>query len=458
MVHQDNCMLNKSDFCGKIILPGSVAYEKARQEWNRSIQKFPVAIAYCRSAYEICRALYWAKRHGLTVRIRSGGHNYEGFSVGNSALVIDTSCMKNAVIDVQNQCVRIGGGVDNRQLYQLVGSEGYPFPSGTCPSVCASGLTLGGGWGLSSRLFGLTCDSLLEIEMVDVRGRLIKANRQCHPNLFWASCGGGGGNFGVITSLSYRLLARLFDVTFVNIEYPQVSQDTAVEYLDTWQQWLENADVRITPLSRIFNSAEKGRGIFLRGIFYGTPAEAQQELEPFLNITGAELTIQAMTFLEAASIAASVYPPYELFRFAGRFVYEKYTKDELARIVSLISTRSQGADDASLALYALGGKVSERTPFETAFYYRGARYIMGIETVWQNPADEQQNLAWLRPRYAYLESISFGSYINFPYLGTSRYMDAYYGENARRLIKIKQQYDPCNLFCFPQSIRSYQFW
>lgn len=445
--------MEKRDFCGKIILPGSPWYDTARQEWNRSIQKFPAAIIYCTNEEDVRKGIHYAKRHGLPVRVRSGGHNYEGFSVGNRALVIDTSCMKDAEIDTERGTAEIGGGVNNRELYELTGAEGYPFPSGTCPTVGASGITLGGGWGYSARMFGLTCDSLLEVKMVDARERLLTASGTELPSLFWASRGGGGGNFGVVTSLTYRLPPKFFDVTLVEIEYHDASERTAVEFFSEWQSWLEEGDRRFSPGSRIFNSEEEGMGVFMRGIFYGTPEEAVESLRPFLEIDSALSRFTPLTFTEAIEEIESLYPPFELFRFAGRFVFEKYSRDTIRKIIRMVKTRAQGSVYASVALYALGGKVGEIPPEGTAFFYRGAKYIMGIETVWEDPKFEKFNLEWIQPRFEYLESITCGSYINFPYLRTPDYMEAYYGGNARRLRKIKSIYDPHNIFLFPQSIR-----
>lgn len=438
-------------FCGKIILPDNPLYDTARQEYNRSIQRYPGAIAYCRSVEDIRRAVCWARKHGVTVRIRSGGHNYQGFSVGNGILVIDVSCLKEKSIDTQRGTVRIGSGVNNGELYALVGERGYPFPSGTCPTVGAAGLTLGGGWGLSARMFGLTCDSLLSIEMVDANGDLIKAGRSLHPSLFWASRGGGGGNFGVVTALSYRLPPRFFEVTLVNITYPRASGKTAERLLCTWQDWLATADNRFTPQSRIYHTPE-GMNMTLRGIYYGDPYAAYRALKPFLRIPGAQEDLRATTFWEAAQAVAETYPPYQRFRFIGRFVYERYSACQIETIVSLIRQRPAGGT-VSLALYALGGRVRDIAPTETAFFYRDAHYILGLEADWERPADADESILWLRTRAPYLRSITRGSYVNFPYQPIPCYMNAYYGGNACRLRCVKRRYDPCDLFRFPQGIR-----
>lgn len=441
------------DSCNQVILPCSLNYNQARQIFNQSIQKYPAAIVYCENESDVAMAVSYARHHGLKVRVRSGGHNYEGFCVGNGVFVIDTSLLKSSSINEKYGTVRIGSGVNNEQLYGFLGKHGYPFPSGTCPTVGASGLTQGGGWGHSARMFGLACDRLLEVEIVDAEGNLIVANKKCHPDLFWAVRGGGGGNFGVVTSLKYSLPPKLFDVTYVDVRYSQVDETTAEHFFNVWQQWLAVEDNRFTPNSRIFNSAEEGMGIFLRGFFYGTPEQAEEAIRPFLEIKGATASLKRVTFLEATQIDASFYPPSERFRFAGRFAYGDFSENQIKDIIHLVKKRAGGATFASVALYALGGRVRDIAPRDTAFFYRGANYIIGIETVWDDPSAKLQSLLWLFTRFKYLQSVTFGSYVNFPYLCTNNYMKAYYGENANRLMCVKRQYDPCNLFRFPQSIR-----
>lgn len=193
--------------------------------------------------------------------------------------------------------------------------------------------------------------------------------------------------------------------------------------------------------------------IFLRGFFYGTPDEASETVQPFTNIHGAQATFRYVTFFEATQIDASIYPASETFRFAGRISCSNYSDSQIETLLQLIKKRACGSVFASIALYALGGRVRNTAPCDTAFYYRNADYIIGLETVWESPADQEDNTAWLHSRYGCLRSLTMGSYINFPYLHTDDYMNAYYGDNAERLICIKKQYDPCNLFCFAQSVK-----
>ncbi len=437
----------------EILLPSSPGYGQARQIYNRSIQRFPAAIVYCETERDVAFAVCEAKRRGCTVRVRGGGHNYEGFCIGDNVVVLDMRRMNHSAIDPARSVVRVGAGIRNAALYELVGAAGYPFPSGTCPTVGAAGLTQGGGWGMSARMFGLTCDSLIGARLIDANGQLHCVSETSEPDLFFALRGGGGGNFGVVTALTYKLPPKLFAVTYVNITASSMPLENGVAVFSRFQAWLKQQDFRFTPLCRIFNSETLGYGFFVRGIYYGTQAQAETSLAPFLTLPGITVTMQEATFLDAIRMVEQGYPPYEKFRDAGRFAPCVLQEEEMRRIVLLIAERAPGTAYASIGLFGLGGRVREVAPRETAFFYRDAPYIIDLETRWEHNAAEPAALAWMQPRYSYLQSITPGAYINFPSLLNRDYMQAYYGGNAARLLRIKQRYDPTQLFCFPQSIR-----
>ena len=438
---------------GVLVTPRSKQqYEQARQEWNRAIQKFPMAIIYCFTVKDVSNAVCWARQNNVGIRIRSGGHNYEGFSTGNHILVIDVSPMKQISIDEANNTLYIQSGVRNSELYNYVGERGYPFPGGTCPTVGVAGYVMGGGWGYSSRYLGLGCDSLLELEMVNYQGDIIKANAQHNPDLFWASKGGGGGNFGVVTKMTFRLPAKVDRVTLIEFRYYYPSEDTMTAFLDNWQKWLIGLDNRMTINASLFNSAEEGMGIFGRGLYFGPFEEVEGLLELLFPEGFRFVHLRELTFLEAMQIIEESYPEYEKFQSTGRFVNRQYSQTEIQNIVGLISQRAEGSVYTAITVYALGGKVAAVGKRDTAFYYRDAAYIMGIQTVWENNWYKRGNRYWLYEKFQYLKSITNGSYINFPYRFLTNYAREYYGENARMLQQINFWYDPMNVFRFPQAI------
>ena len=422
---------------GEVITPENPYYHEARQEWNRAIQRFPLAIAYCYEKVDVSNAVLWARHHGVSVRIRSGGHNYEGFSTGDCVLVIDISNLNK--MELSGDVLVVGGGVTNQQIYHFVSPMGYPFPGGTCPTVGVSGLASGGGWGLSCRLLGLACDSLMELELIDACGRLLKASRSENSDLYWACRGAGGGNFGVIVSMVFRLPPKVDKVTFFQFYYPDTDLNKQARYLSVWQNWLHDLDKRMSLQSNVYRAEGEGYAISGRGIFYGTEAEAQSLLEPIVSLGGCRQELEYLTFYEAITKIGSVYPSSEMFQSTGRFVVKDLSPSEIPRVAALIREVPKGSVYSSLSLYALGGQVSELCPGATAFFYRGASYILLIQSVWENPQYARINREWLNRQFQYVKSVTQGSYVNFPYSLLSDYLEEYYGDNACWLKYVKMK-------------------
>lgn len=451
--------MNTTFLCGlsgRIVIPPDASYNDDRQDWNHAIQQYPAVINYCQTAKDVSNAVTWSRKNKIPLRIRNGGHNYEGYSNGNCVLVIDISEMKEIELDEQSQSVRVQGGVTNHQLYEFAASKGYPFPGGTCPTVGVAGYSLGGGWGLSCRYFGLGCDSIIEIELVNYEGLIIKANSKYNEDLFWACRGAGGGNFGVIVSITFKLPPRVQNVTLIEIDYRHADTQMQELFLNTWQEWLHNADKRITLISRIYNSDTDGLSMLVRGIFYGGPEEAANQVQSFLDLKGAVADIRYMSFLEAVNIIGNSYPSFEKFQSASRFVYRDFSPGEISTITGLIQKRPKGSVYAGLSMYALGGRVAETDVDDTAFFYRKAHYIIWLESIWEDNRFASVNSKWINQQFQCLLPLTTGSYVNFPYAKLCCYKCEYYGAHTEYLKKIKQLYDPLNVFTFPQGLGSCQ--
>ncbi|WP_338780288.1 FAD-dependent oxidoreductase [Metabacillus sp. FJAT-52054] len=445
--------LDLNGLTGEVVTRKNAEYEEARQEWNRAIQKFPLVIVYASSVQDVSNAVRWAVKHRIDLRIRSGSHHYEGYSTGNHVLVLDVSRLSSIKLDATANTLTAGGGVKNEQIYEFAGKRGYPFPGGTCPTVGVSGYVLGGGWGYSSRYFGLGCDSLIGLELINAEGDLIKASKRENKDLFWACKGAGGGNFGVVVSMTFRLPPKIRTVTLVQLYRPDASPAIMEQFLLTWQKWLPRADRKITISTTLYDSAAEGMAIFGRGFYYGAADEAKRILSPFAKISGMELSAEEKPFLEAVREVEKSYPSSEKFKSTGRFVFKTYTSDEIRTLVELIQNKPPGSIFAGLTVYALGGKVQEVKPNETAFYYRNARYIAGIQSVWEEDRYASVNQRWVVQRFRILESLTEGSFVNFPISELPNYETAYYGANAERLREVNDRYDPSRVFQFPQAIR-----
>jgi hypothetical protein len=440
------CILEREGLTGKVIWPFDPEYDRARQEYNRDINAYPAVIVYCFNNQDVMNAICWSHKNRVRLRIRSGGHNYNGYSTGNGKLVIDTTLMNHIDIDPAAEVVKVQAGTRLGKLYDDLYQYGYAFPGGTCPTVAIAGLVLGGGIGLSSRYLGLTCDSLVGAEMVNAKGDLLTANRECNPDLFWALRGAGGGNYGVVTSFTFALKKQIDKITLIQLKWDH-NKPARLQFLSVWQEWLADLDPRMSAFGRVYQ-----QGVFFFAFFYGLPGDAAEILEPILDISGLTLkSIEYVDFIEAVNTIAAIYPPSDKFVDTGRFVYRHLTQNELENIIKKLD-QAPSAQDSLIKVYSLGGAVSAVNAAHTAFYYRTAQYIMDISSSWEEDVAALINKAWVAKGFAYIKKLTCGSYINFPYRKLTDYLRAYYGEHVKLLRSIKDRYDPCNVFSFPQSI------
>lgn len=450
----------KTDFAklkGKVITKDDFEYEEERKGWNRGINKYPSSIVFCKCEDEVVNAIIFAKENNIKFKIRSGRHHYEGFSNGNDIMVIDISQMNQIYIDEKNKVVTIEGGVRNRELYEAVCKEGYPFPGGGCPTVGVVGFTLGGGWGYSSRLLGLGIDNLLEVNIINYKGEKITANNTENSDLFWALKGCGGGNFGVVTSMKFKISEKLYNATVINIDYPNLSIEEKAKIFKLWQNEFRNMDRRINLKTAIYNSKHKGTGVKITGIFYGNEKEAMEVLKEFKNIEiESDFNLEYTTVLEANRIIQDSHPDYEKYKSSGRFIFRDYSEEEIVKIVDIISDMPEESEYVAVSLYGLGGAIkdlSKESKESGSFYYRDAEAIMGFQIVWEEQKYAQNNIKWMLDGFNIIKGLTKGSFINFPLKELDNYEDEYYGEFKETLREIKRKYDPSNVFKFEQSIK-----
>ncbi|EJT5922752.1 FAD-binding oxidoreductase [Clostridium perfringens] len=448
--------MEKVDFSkltGDLVTRENIEYEKSIESWNRAIKKYPLGIVFCNNIDDVKNALEWAKENNIPFRIRVGRHNYEGYSIGNDVLVIDLSKMNNIIIDEENMKVTIEGGVKNEEIYEALGVLGYPFPGGGCPTVGVVGFALGGGWGYSSRLLGLGCDNLLEVKFINSKGKIVIANEYDNSDLFWATKGCGGGNFGVVISMTFKIPQKIEMATLIDIDYPNAEKEELVYVIRTLQKKFKNLDRRMNLKTAIYNSKDKGIGVKITGLFYGHKEEANEILLPFKLPTRVNFNLSYMRVLEANRKIEYSHPPYEKYKSTGRFVFRDYDNSEIEKLIDIVSNRAEGAYYTAISFYGLGGAVKDVHKNSSAFYYRDARFIMGIQSVWEDDIFAEENIKWIKNNFKYIESITTGSFINFPFKDLKDYEEEYYGENKDKLREIRKKYDENRFFAFEQGIK-----
>ncbi|MGL4337702.1 MAG: FAD-binding protein [Turicibacter sp.] len=450
--------MKKYDFnflTGNVVTKQDEKYDEATLHWNRAIEKRPLAFVFCQNVADVKNAIQWCKENNLIFKIRSGRHHYEGLSTGDDIIVIDVSGLNKIEINEEQNTVSIQGGVRNRELYEALGEKGYPFPGGGCPTVGVAGFTIGGGWGYSSRLFGLGCDNLIEIEVIDYKGDTLIANATQNIDLFWALRGSGGQNFGIAVRLTYKLPPKLNQGCLINFDYLQLDKTKITDLVLTYQDYFKTLDRRMNLKIGIYNSAQKGQGVRITGLFYGNKAEAIDNLKPLIQFVDDKtiFTIDEMSILEANREIQDSHPDYENYKSSGRFMMRDLTEDDIKMFLELIENRAQGAYYTAVSLYGMGGAVADVEVDATSFYYREARFILGFQSVWEDNSFAPANVEWFLSKFEHLKAITQGAFINFPLTEMDNYMEEYYGKNAKRLQQVREIYDPFKVFDFEQGIQ-----
>ncbi|GGK64555.1 FAD-binding oxidoreductase [Sphaerisporangium melleum] len=444
---------------GRLIRPGDAAYDTARRLYNPGFDGIrPSGVAYCAEPGDVAECLTFARRFGVPVTSRSGGHSYAGWSTG-TGLVLDVSPM-NTVQASSGRAV-VGAGAKLVDVYDRLAARGVGIPAGSCPTVGIAGLTLGGGIGVLSRKYGLTCDVLESLRVVTADGKVRTCDAHHEPDLYWASRGGGGGNFGVAVSFTFRTF-KAGDLVLFFLHWPWSRARKAIA---AWQAWAPSAPDALW--SNLHLSQDPGRELQIGGTYTGSRAECERLLEPLIAKIGSAPSSRYITrtsyqhamMVEAGCSGRTVSQchlpgslpgqtrdgtfPRDSFSAKSHMAYRPLSASGIATLVDQVGRPGRHA----VLLDALGGAVGRVRPDATAFPHRGALFSV------QYYAHRSGAAAWLRGAHGAMAP-HFGdhAYVNYIDPALSGWRQAYYGGNAARLAKVKAAYDPGRLFRFPQAV------
>ena len=438
-------MINIEGLTGCVVLPDSPCYDEARRDYNARFNKFPLIIVYCYVTQDVINAILWVRKYRLPFRIRCGGHSYEAFSLVDGGLIIDISGLQKLQVHTKNLTMKVGAGFRPTQLYEILWQRRLTVPSGTCPTVGISGLALGGGYGLLSRPFGMTCDNLIEAEMVMADGKLVRASRDQHSDLFWACRGGGGGNFGIMTSFTFRL-HPIENISRYKMTWDFSNLKNVVRY---WQKWAPNADPRMTSLLAL--PAQNLGDLRSNGIFIGSEQELREMMHPMQEATQPKtVEFYSTTWIETARLFAGIPLKQEKFKNSSAYVYELLTDEALDVMIHHLQTAPGNGN--VIAFEACGGLINEVPAAATAFVHRDALFLIQYQSYWNQDVEAEENIDWIEQFRKSMLPYTRGAYRNYCDTLIEDWPTAYYGENLAKLKEVKQRYDPENLFRFEQSI------
>lgn len=440
----------KFKLTGHIVIPGDCQYSAARKEFNTFFNRYPCVIVFAQTTQDVATAVLWARDKDVPLRIRSGRHNYEGLSVVDNGIVIDVSEMKRVNVDRKSGTVTVQTGLRDFQMAEVLGAQGLVVPPGLCPTTGIAGFTLGGGQSSLSRPWGLAIDSLLEAEMVDANGCVLRANADHNADLFWALRGGGNGNFGVCTSFKFRT-HEIDTVAYAAINW---NLKDLKPVLQTWQEYtIPGSDDRLTPLLTIASGQQSL--LMMQGIFLGSAEELRRLLKPLLRAgSPQEVTIENIPWLVAAARIGATQPDTpEPFKSVGPFVNELLPDEGIDIIRRFIS--EPPTSSVSVFFHGLGGAVAEIPNEATAYFYRKALSNMSFFATWNKPEGAARGIRWVEDFRRAMRPFTYGVYVNTQDLSIRNWPEEYYGGNFKRLTTVKAKYDPENVFRFPQSIPPY---
>ena len=462
---------------GRLDRPGERGYGTARRLFDPRFDDIrPAGVAYCRAPADISACLDFARRFGVRVAARAGGHSYGGWS-STTGLVIDVTQMSSFRLGSGSRTVRVGAGTLLVDLYGKLSAHGLAVPGGSCPTVGVAGLALGGGVGVVGRSLGLTCDNIESVQMVTADGAVIECSSGSNSEEFWA-CRGGGGSFGVATAFTFRT-HQIGQVVLFYLQWPW---SQAARVISGWQSWapfapdelwsylhLAAAPGGLTPVITVGGTclgSVPATETLLSRLYaaVGTaPASPFVREEPYLSAMLVEAGCASLSVPECH--LPSQEPAGRLTRQPQLAKSDFYTRPLPGRGISELLAgveRLQGVAGApgaagGIALDALGGAINRVSPAATAFVHRDALFLAQYTTDWNSAgagaAGVAAQAAWLRSFYASMRPYASGqAYQNYADPELPNWRQAYYGANYPRLQQVKAACDPHDTFRFPQSV------
>jgi FAD/FMN-containing dehydrogenase len=446
----------KASLRGALIQPDDEGYDEARKAYNAMIDKYPRMIVRCADVADVVSCVNFAREYGVLLAVRGGGHSASGLGVVDDGLVIDLSRMRGVRVDPQVRTVRVEGGATLGDVDHAAHAFGLAVPAGIVSTTGIGGLTLGGGQGYLTRKYGLSIDNLLEADLVLADGSLVKASKDEHEDLFWA-IRGGGGNFGVVTSFLFR--AHPVHTVYAGPTLWHMEQ--AEEVLRWYRQFIPQAPEDLCGLFAFLvvppgpPFPEHLHGKTMCGVVWcyaGPLEEAEEAFRPIRQFSPPALDLAGpMPLPTLNSLFDPLVPPGLQQYWTGDFFNE--LSDEAIALHVKYGEKTPTMLSTTL-FFPIDGAVHRVGKNDTAWSYREATWSATINGVDPDPANNERIISWTREYFEALHPYSAGgAYVNFMMDEGQERIKATYRDNFERLVAIKNEYDPTNLFHVNQNIR-----
>jgi FAD/FMN-containing dehydrogenase len=432
----------------------SIEAVAARDVFNAMHASRPDEVVSCSTADDVAAAIKRAREENLRVAVRGGGHSIAGLSAIEGGMLIDLAPMNSVQVDPERRLAKVGGGALWSDVDQATQAHGLATPGGVVSDTGVAGLTLGGGYGWLRRKHGLSSDNVVEAEVVTADGQVLTASADENPDLYWA-IRGGGGNFGIVTSFTFALHPVGPEVAFSATFYPI---EEYAEVLRGWRDYVEQAPDEVTtvcvgitfPANPELPEAIHDRPVVIvGGVFVGDVDEGLKITAPLRELGTPLFDMSGPTpFVGVQTGFDPLFPRGEL-----RAYWKSQYLDELSDGAIETIAAKAGERPAPMTLmnvFAMGGAIARVGEEETAFATRKPLYMVSIDGMWSDAADDDANVAWVRDAWNAVKEFGTGEvYLNFtgradeaPDAG----VDSALGRNMARLAEIKAKYDPDNFF------------
>jgi len=445
---------------GRVVTPNDVGYDADRQESNPAFQEYPYVIAYCASWNDVYTCLQWAQGLGRPFVCRSGGHSTSGYSVMSDRLVIDVSGLNAVDVAPDRATVRVGAGCAFETFNKALDAYGLHVPGGICPDVCVAGYMQGGGFGFTSRQFGMNCDVVVAARVMLADGAVVTASAEQNAPLFWALRGGTGGNFGVLLDVTYRAVPLGpvwgYGIAWDLADAPQVLVALQQGYMR------HGASPQLGYMVAIGrNESETGPGaLMVRSLYTGTRADGLAQLAPLMAVgrphvqfdqTGSYLNIHEAVV--ASGTVPVPMPPEGVKEVKqGGYIARPLGVADWQKVVDYHARMAQ-LPYGLTSVEPYGGAIGAVPPLKTAFIHRDVDMNFFVDSFWRADADQPKAVAWLDGFMALMQPYFNGHcYQNYPRRDLPNFAWRYWGDAYPALQQIKAKYDPANVFSFPQAI------